>query len=304
MAFATGSTSYLAYVMEPGVTWGDTPGTPALKALPVKSWDISNAKDGFQSGDIRADRQVQDYRHAGNSPTGKIGFELKHGDYDDILEMALFGTFTANELKGGTVRNAATFEGGHSDISVFRKSAGMMVNSLSMSLGTDGAVECSAEMLGKDFAIGVSSIDGDGITAVSGNRSFDVFTGTIDEGGASIATVTKLDLSIANNIELAKVIGSADPTAAVEGRQVVTGSISAYFESGVLLAKFVNENNSSLEFVLTDPDANTMTVTLPNVVYTGAEAPVDSEGGIQLNMPFQAVYDVTDDTSIKIARSA
>ena len=54
---------------------------------------------------------------------------------------------------------------------------------------------------------------------------------------------------------------------------------------------------------LTDPASATLTLTFPNIKYTAAEGNVDGESGIVLNMPFTALYDGGEATSIKIARS-
>ncbi len=78
--------------------------------------------------------------------------------------------------------------------------------------------------------------------------------------------------------------------------------MTAYFENSRLLDKFITETASSLTFQVQDPSANSYTFTLPNIKYTGGQPDVSGEGPITLAMPFQALYDATAQTNLKIER--
>jgi hypothetical protein len=154
-----------------------------------------------------------------------------------------------------------------------------------------------------DRADGTSSADGDGATPVVAKRSFSSFQASLLEGGSPIAVVTGLDMSLTNNLEAARVVGAQVASEYFEGRCNVTGTINAFFEDAVLMNKFLNETPTSLQFTLTDPDANTLTFLLPRIIYTGGEAPVPGEGGIVLSLPFQATFDSGEATALKVTRS-
>ena len=302
MPFATGAQAEIAYIEE--VTYGTTPGTPELVALPVTAITAEVAKDGFQSGDLRSDRQIADFRHGGKSTSLTLPFELKHTEFDPLLESALFGSWNTNVLKAGTSRKSFTMEVAYTDINQYHAYTGLIVNTMNLSVSTDATVNGSFGLVGKDMTPSGTTIDNlGGYTAAGSNRSFDSFTGTINEGGSSIAIVTGIEISLDNGLQPARVVGSDTVAEYFDGRCNVTGTVSAFFENATLLNKFLNETPSSLDFTLTDPDANTLTFDIPRIIYTGGSAPVSGEAGIILSMPFQAVYDGTEQTALKITRS-
>jgi len=303
MPLATGAQAEIAYIEE--VTYGTTPATPELVALPVTGITPEVTKEGFQSGDLRADRQIADFRHGGKATTLALPFELKHTEFDPLLESALFGAWATNVLKAGVTRKSFTMEVAYTDIAQFHAFTGLIVNSMSLSVSTDATVTGTFNLVGIDMTPAGTTIDNaGGYTAAGANRSFDSFSGSINEGGSAIAIVTAIELSIENGLTPAKVIGSDVPVEYFDGRCNVTGTVSAFFEDAVLLNKFLNETPSDLDFTLTDPDGNTLQFEVPRIIYTGGSAPVSGEAGITLSLPFQAVYDITEDTALKITRSA
>ena len=98
-------------------------------------------------------------------------------------------------------------------------------------------------------------------------------------------------------------IGSDETLLPSSAKSNVTGQVTAYFENSILMDKFINETASSLSFELQDPAGNGYTFLLPNIKYTGGQPDVSGEGPITLAMPFQALYDSTVGTNIKITRS-
>lgn len=299
MAFSTGSQAGFGYVTE--VTYGTTPGTPQLQLLPFTSLTPEVTKEGYQSADIRSDRMIQDFRHGFKSTSLSLECEMKYGAYDDFLESALMGAWNANVLKAGTTRKSFSGEVQYNDIAQFHLYKGLMVNSFSMTVSTDAVVTGSFAMVGTDMVTAGTTADATP-TAVTTNRSFDSFSGTIQEGGVTSAIITSIELSLENALEPAKVVGQDTANYYFDGRSNVTGTVNAYFENGTLLNKFLNETPSSLEFTLTDPSANTMTFLVPRIIYTGGSAPVGGEGGIVIALPFQAIYDQTENTNLKISR--
>lgn len=301
MPLATGAQAEVGFIAE--VTLGVTPATPELVALPVSSFTPEVTKEGFQSADLRADRQISDFRHGGKSTSMALEFEVKHGEFDSLLEGALFGTWATDVLIAGTDRHSFTFEAAYLDITQFHSYTGLMVNTFSMSITTDATVTASMSLIGIDENLAQATIDNaGGYTPVGAKRSFDSFSGVLNEGGSAIAIVTSLEFSLENGISGAKVIGSDIAVDLFDGRSNLTGTISAFFEDEVLLNKFLNETPSDIDITLTDPDANTLQIEIPRIIYTGGSAPVSGEGGIVISLPFQATYDATVTSNIRITR--
>jgi hypothetical protein len=140
-------------------------------------------------------------------------------------------------------------------------------------------------------------------TAAAAYEPFDSFTGTIEEGASPIAIVTGIDLNLDNALTPAHVLMDDEVITLINGRSNVTGTLTCLVEDVSLVNKFVNETASSIEFQLEDPDGNTLTFLLPNLKYGAAEIPVADEGPVIVTLPFQALYDSTELTNLKITRA-
>jgi hypothetical protein len=91
MPFSQGSRSGLSYV--PEVTFGVTPGSPSLVALPYKTHSLDLTKERVQSADIQPDRMLRFDRHGNRNAAGEIAVDLRKADYDPFIESALLSAF-------------------------------------------------------------------------------------------------------------------------------------------------------------------------------------------------------------------
>lgn len=301
MPFSTGARHGLAYVAES--TFGTTPGTPTMLNLRHTSASPNLVKTGLVSQEIRSDREIIDARHGVQRVQGQIGFELSYGAFDAWLEAACFGAFSTDVLKGGTTLKSFTLESRHTDIAQYRAFTGVVVDQMSLTIRPDAIVTGTFDILGQDMGISGTTLDASP-DDVATNLPFDSFQGSINEGGSSIAIVTGLDINLQNGITPAYVIGSAQTPQMIPSRRNITGTVTAYFENATLLNKFINETESSIDVTLTDAAGNDLTIDLPRIKYMGGEVPVNGEGEIILSLPFQALRDSTEATSIKITRAA
>jgi len=130
---------------------------------------------------------------------------------------------------------------------------------------------------------------------------FNSFMGTLSEGGSQVNIVTSLNLTIANGLSGQWVIGSRGKAAKFVGRSDVKGSISVFFQDLVMYNKWLNGTPSSLKVHL-DDSANRTTIVIPKIYYSGDTPTISGEGGVALNMPFQAVLDSNENTNIKLCR--
>lgn len=63
---------------------------------------LQTSKDAFQSNEVRSDQQVFDARHGTRRAGGAINGELSLATYDDFIEAALRGTWTAGATASNT----------------------------------------------------------------------------------------------------------------------------------------------------------------------------------------------------------
>lgn len=299
MSFAQGSRTGLSYVVE--TTFGVTPDTPSMVAVPFNTHSLSLKKDAIESAEIRSDRQVAVFRHGNKQINGDIEVEFRADDYDDFLESAFMGEIDSfGILKVGTTPKYLTIEDSALDIVQYRRFTGCAVNTLSMTIKPNEIVKMQMGIIGKDMTTAQLPLDSS-ITDASGQDPFDSFSGTILEGGVSLANVSSLEFTIENGMAPTFVIGS-DVTPQLEfGRAKVSGTMQAYFENLNLLNKFINETPSTLEFSLTDGvSGNTYTFLFPNIKYSGGDLPVQNEQSKMISLPFVALLDSTEETNLKL----
>lgn len=303
MTIANGAQHSLHYVAE--TTYGTTPSTPSFSPLPHTGTTLAVTKDAVESEKIRGDRQVEDFRHGNKTVGGDITAELEYEAFDDLLEAALCGTWSTDVLKAGTTRRSFTIQRKFGDLATpeFHTYKGCEINSLALSVSPNAMVTTTFGIIGKDLTLGTSAIAGSTFGTDSGNTPFDSFTGSISEGGSSIATVTAIELSLENGIEPLFSVGSQTTNRPAIGRSRLTGTLTTYFESKALYEKFLNETASSIVLTLTDVDGNDYVITIPNVKYNSGQPDVAGEGAVTVAMEFIGLYDSTETSQIKIERT-
>lgn len=304
MTIANGAQHSLHYVAE--TTYGSTPATPSFTPLPHTGTTLAVTKDAIESEKIRGDRQVEDFRHGNKTVGGDISAELEYEAFDDLLEAVLCGTWATDVLKAGTTRRSFTIQRKFGDLAVpeYHTYTGCEFNTLALSVSPNAMVGTTFGVIGKDLSLGTTAITGSTFGSDVGNSPFDSFTGSITEGGSSIATVTAIELNLENGIEPLFSVGSQTTNRPSIGRSRASGTLTTYFESKALYQKFLNETSSSIVLTLTDPDGNSYAIDLPNVKYNSGQPDVSGEGAITIAMEFVALYDGTDDSQIVITRTA
>lgn len=297
----------LYYLIES--VFGTTPAaSPAFVDLRHTGTTLGTSKGSNVSEELHENRQIKDFRHGTKTVAGDVNFELSYTSFEDFLEATLLGTWATNILKAGITRRSFSVLRHFTDIvgadKPYHLYSGCEINTLNLSIAADSIVTGTFGLMGKSpslladlTSLGIPTF-GDPTTT----EPFDAFTGSISEGGSGIATITELTLSLTNNLERRTVVGADTTLQHAIGRSNVTGSINVYFEDSALMEKFLAETVSTLAVTLTDPAGNSYLIELPRIKYTGGQPDVSGEGAVQINLPFQAIYDPTEDTNIKITR--
>lgn len=304
MTIANGAQHSLHYVAE--ATYGTTPSTPTWTPVPHTGTTLALTKDAIESEKLRGDRQVEDFRHGNKSVSGEITGELEYEAFDDLLQAALCGAWTNDVLKAGVTRRSFTFERKFADLATpeYHRYTGCEINSMALSVSPNSMVTCTFGVVGKDLTTNTTQVASSTYSADVGNTPFDSFTGSISEGGSTIATVTALELTLENGIEPLFAVGSATTQRPAIGKSRVTGTLTTYFESKTLYEKFLNETASSIALTLTDLDGNDYLFEIGNVKYNSGQPDVSGEGAITIAMDFVGLYDSSDASNIVITRTA
>ncbi len=301
MTIATGSRHSLAYVAE--ASYGTTPATPAFTPLRYKSTTLALTKNTLQSEELRADRQIAELRHGTIQVGGDIQGELSYGAYDDLFAAALGGAWTDDVLDAGIARASFTIERQFADIGQYLRYTGCEINGLHFDVQPGAIASVGFDVVGQASVAAAAAITGATYAAATTARPMDALSGAVKEGGQLLAVVTELKLDLANGIEPRFVVGSAQTLEPSIGDSDLTGTLTAYFQDASLLAKFIEETESSLELSISD-GANSYALLLPRIKYTGGQSDVTSDGPVSLSLPFQALYDGATGTNFRITRSA
>ncbi|MEG1610805.1 MAG: phage tail tube protein [Bilophila sp.] len=299
VTIASGANHGVRYVKE--TTSGTTPATPVMLELKNTGCSFNLTRDTLTSNTIRSDRQIADVRTGTDKVGGSLDAELCGAEHDALLEAALAGTWTGNVLKAGKVPHSFTFERAYTDIGQYMRFVGCYVNQLTLAVKPNAFVTASFEVVGLTAGLSATPLSATP-TASKTTEPFDTFTGTLKIGTQEIAVVTGVDLTLANGVEAKYPVMSRSAIAVGWGKSNLSGTLSAFFTDDSLTKKFINDEKTSLEFTLTR-DGYAYAFLVPKILFTGADAAVQGESEISLNVPFQAVLDPVLATNIQITRT-
>jgi hypothetical protein len=300
MAFSQGSRAALAFIKE--TTFGTTPATPALQTLNTASHDLNANIEYIPNPVMRSDRQKSAPNPGNQSAVGQVAGPLHWNAYDALLEGLFCSTWASNVLTNGLTRSTYTFERAQLDNSIYGIGKGMFVNTGSITFASGQNVDVTLDMIGKSFEWTSASVDADGYTApVSANVLCKPGLGTVKEGGVTIALVTNCTLNFANNAEPNYVYGNNYMPDFSLGEFAVTGTLTLYWPDKSIIEKFTKNTQSALEITASD-GVHTYTFTLPKVTYTGGSAPVNAQGSLTIDMPFEATLDPVTGYTARITR--
>lgn len=276
MAIATGAQAQLTYI--PEVTWGTTPGTPAMKVLPVAAASIKQAAKSSNVETLRGDRQVEDYFYGARQATLDIDYILRGEEFNALWEMAFFGTEAAGEIVGGVTRKSATFELMHTDIGQYEVIRGAMCTSLTITIGEDGYLRCKQSFIGKTYGISGTSLDA---TPDAANLAgIQRMAAAPQLNGANLPGCVGVELMIENNLEALWPVYSRDPAHLFDGRQRVTWKLSILKEDATQLSQFLGETSLTNMIVTGAGSVASVVLTSFNLKSKNWEAPIDGEKGI------------------------
>jgi len=299
MAFATSSRVEFSFREE--AVYGVAE-TTDFQQIPFISNNLNLTKAVFEDPSVQSNRQSSYSKQGNREVAGDVAFAYAHAAYDTLLESLFFDSFTANVLDIGVVEKSLTIKVAHPDITQFRTYTGIVCNSLALEVNLDGVVQSTFGLVGKDIIV-AQTIGASSVASVLDKEPMVHFDGTFKEGGTTIAVLTGISLNMDNGITSNFVLGD-DTLACVTSPMVaITGTVTAYFADVALLEKFLDDTETSIEFVLDDGNGNTHTYLLPKVQFNGADIDSSDGGVIPISIPFTALYDSTTGTSVRITRS-
>lgn len=301
------SETRLALVTES--TYGVTPATPTWDTARYVTESLSPNIDNIVSNEIRPDRNIPDQIQVGSNAGGDLSFELSYGSFDSILESLMYSAWSSDVLKNGTTQKSftieKTFETGGTD--QYHRFTGAVANTMSLQIATDSIVTGSFGFACKGASSAQAEVASSTYNAPNTNSVINAGQNfsSLAITGATSPELTAIELNITNNLRQQKVLGSIESRGVAAGRFQASGTITAYFENEELYELFLAGTAADLSFQLGGPSSNNYVFDLPNIKFSSAEANVGgNDSDILLTMPFTALYDGTEDATLKITRTS
>ncbi len=191
--------------------------------------------------------------------------------------------------------NWFSIEHNFSDIDLSEVFWDVKVNSMAIKLPATGLSSIEFGLMGLNHTNKVSG-DSPYFTAVVAAETHGILAavnGAIYVQGTKIALLTGIDFDVAGNLSSEGVVGSNVKPDIFDGRVVVKGNMTVFFEDATFRDYFENETEVSINCAFTDSndaDAEFLAFAMSRVKVGGASKD-DGEKGIIQTLPFVALFD-------------
>lgn len=182
-----------------------------------------------------------------------------------------------------------------SDVDLSEVFYDIKVNSMAVKLPASGIATIDFGLMGlnHDNKLAGASPYFSAVLAASTTGVLAAVNGALYVQGTKIALLTGLDFDVAANLSSDGVVGSNVKPDIFDGRVMVKGNMTVYFEDATFRDYFINETEISISCAFTDSnDANAefLAFTMSRVKVGGA-AKDDGEKGLIQTLPFVALFD-------------
>jgi hypothetical protein len=293
MAQARGFKAQLVAGFESG--YGQTPASPTGFKLPVNSAQVKSKQNLVDSATVSGRRDPAEPVRGNIDVSGTVVAPVDEVGIGYWLK-AMFGapvtTGSADPyshvFKAGDSQPSLVLEQGFPDIGVYELFNGCKVNKFALNLGGDAELVANIDILGAKETVATASFVASP-TAINLAR-FNNYQASIQEGGASIATVTNATLNVEFGLlPEGYTLGGGYRTSLPEGQMKISGEIKAFFENKALLDKALAGTESSLSLKLTN-GAHSLEFLLPEIVYERNAPGIEGSKGILVELPYRAFY--------------
>ena len=179
----------------------------------------------------------------------------------------------------------------HDDVDESELFTGCKVNSLNVALPPTGMATIGIDFMGKD----ITTAQAEYFTSPADTTNTGILAsvnGIAYALGSQQTVLTGLTINIAGNMSSEPVVGSNTYPDIFEGRVVVTGELTAFFENGDLRDAFIDEDEVALMFVFTtsnEANPDFVSFVMPRVKL-GSATKDDGEKGLVQTISYQALF--------------
>ncbi|NNP75558.1 hypothetical protein A7P54_03875 [Acinetobacter sp. Ac_3412] len=217
--------------------------------------------------------------------TGSLEVELSVGLFDDFWSAVAMNNWASDVLNfGGDVRKTFTFVKVYSDINQVFIYRGVRVNEASLSLATTGKITATFGLMGTVFERTTTSPVTSPLPVQEAVLVSALNVGDLKVNGETVvgsACMQTLELSINNNMEAIRCIGSQKLTATTYLEKIVDITVNTQYMFSAQSASYIDfiktRDTMPLEFSIEDSAGNGYAFQFPQLEV--AEAPHPDGGG-------------------------
>jgi len=302
---AKGSKTAIIYDGE--TTFGTTRVAVDAHKLPFVSESLRQSRNLIDSQSIRSLRDTRAPARGNSEVAGDITVEL-----DPYMGKLLFHalgtvsttgsnpyshTFTVYDLPPGI-----TIEKQFTDLTIpeYFVYNGCKVNSMRVSVKTEGFIETSFSLMGAGETTSITSIDASptDYSASAVGSAFNAFSAVIKEGGVQLGTVTEIEFTLENNLDGSVYVinGTGKRYSMPEGLAKVSGTLRALFDTMDQYNKAVNNTETSIEITISNGTGDgsayneKIIFQIDEVLLSPQSPAIGGPGGVLVELPFTAYY--------------
>lgn len=206
-------------------------------------------------------------------------------------------------LKAGTTFNTYSFQQGFEDVAQYRMFLGMAVNDMELKFVPKEIGKVTFNFVGMDSSAFQGTIFA-ATDAVGTSNPLDSFSGGLWEGGLTTGLVTAISIKLVNGRSVEGVIGNHISPGVFEGKQLVNGNLTVFFQDAGAYNKFVAETVTSLDVLMLDPNGTDfLRFVVPYVKLGSGQIDPPASGPIHITMDFEAIVDPVSLTAFYMQRS-
>lgn len=204
-------------------------------------------------------------------------------------------TLAGKRVDAGTTKITFGMERQMLDVELYQEFGGIAIQSATINLDPESPVGGSMEVLGLNGGqLSATSVTASTLTplATPTGTVYAWQDGSVYEGSLAQALITGGSITFNNQRSTEAVVGSKFSPSIFEGTMLVDAQMDAFLEdSATLFGKFFNETSSTAFYNVNDPtDAGIfLSITVPNLKYTGADMNPPQQGPITQNLPFRGL---------------
>lgn len=206
------------------------------------------------------------------------------------VTLTVIGKKTMTPTSGHT-DDSFSIEHWFSDVAQSEVFSGCKIDKMDLALPPTGMGTIAMDFMGKDVTTGTAAYYTTPTAATSSGVLASV-NGVISVAGNPVALLTGLQITYNGGMSAEPVVGSNTYPDIFEGRVIVTGQMTVFFQDATFRDYFLNESEVSIACVFSTGSgaaADFIGFSMPRVKVGGADKD-DGEKGLVQTLPYQALF--------------